>query len=152
MMDVFIAPKLWLPNIPDFNDMDYRIWAVIREWVCQQPVRDMDELRRMAMSDWHLVKHSADSHWSNDWQWRFRLRAWVRARSRQFEHCCTALLVHMFSHWMFETIMMTFKLTWRNWRRLYDICTYAAFDKALRKYPSREIDDFDVILFQIYQI
>ena len=27
---------------------------------------------------------------------------------------------------------------------------YAAFQKALWKYSSREIDDFDVILFQIY--
>ena len=25
MTDVFIAPKLWLRNIPDFNDVDYRI-------------------------------------------------------------------------------------------------------------------------------
>ena len=42
-----------------------------------------------AMSDWHLVKHSADGHCLIDQmivQWRFRLRAWVRARGRQFEH------------------------------------------------------------------
>ena len=50
---------------------------------------------------------------------------------------------------MFETIMM-FKLTWMTIAG-YDTCTYAAFHKALQKYPSREIDDFDVILFQIYQ-
>jgi len=29
MTDVFIAPRLWLPNIPDFNAVDYRIWAVL---------------------------------------------------------------------------------------------------------------------------
>jgi len=29
--------------------------------------------------------------------------------------------------------------------------TYADFHKALQKYPLREIDDFDIILFQIYQ-
>ena len=52
---------------------------------------------------------------------------------------------------MFETIMMTFKLTWHNWRN-YDTCTYADFHKALQKYPSGEIDDFDVThLSQIYQ-
>ena len=33
----------------------------------------------------------------------------------------------------------------------YDMCTYTDFHDALQKYPSREIDDFDVILFQIYQ-
>ena len=52
---------------------------------------------------------------------------------------------------MFETIMMTFKLTWRKWRICYDTCTYADFHKALQKYPLREIYDFDVILFQIYR-
>ena len=31
------------------------------------------------------------------------------------------------------------------------MCTYADFHKALQKYPPREIYDFDVILFQIYQ-
>ena len=33
----------------------------------------------------------------------------------------------------------------------YDTCTFSDFHKALQKHPSREIDDFDVILFQIYQ-
>ena len=33
----------------------------------------------------------------------------------------------------------------------HDTCTYADFHKALQKHPSREIDDFNVILFQIYQ-
>ena len=33
----------------------------------------------------------------------------------------------------------------------YDTCTYADFHKALQKYPPKEIDDFDVIVFQIYQ-
>ena len=49
---------------------------------------------------------------------------------------------------MCETIMMTFKLTWRNWRWLWHV--YADFHNALQKYPLREIDDFGVILFQIY--
>ena len=30
------------------------------------------------------------------------------------------------------------------------MCTYVDFHKALQKYRSWEIDDFDVILFQIY--
>jgi len=43
MSDIFTAPKLWLPDIPDFIDVDYSIWAVLREWVHQQLVRDIDE-------------------------------------------------------------------------------------------------------------
>ena len=52
---------------------------------------------------------------------------------------------------MFETIMMTFKLSLDVNGVCYDTCTYADFHKALQKYPSSEIYDFDVILFQIYQ-
>jgi len=33
----------------------------------------------------------------------------------------------------------------------HDTCTYADFHKALQKHPSREIDDFGVILFRIYR-
>jgi len=35
---------------------------------------------------------------------------------------------------MSDTIMMMFKLRWRNWRWLwtYDTCTHAAFHKALK--------------------
>ena len=51
---------------------------------------------------------------------------------------------------MFETIMMTLSL--RNVTGVdHDTCTYAAFYKALQKYHSREIDNFDVILFRIYR-
>ena len=95
MSDVFIAPKLWLPYIPDFSHVDYRIWAVLWEWGCQQ----LSRYRWVeAMSDWHLIHHSTDQTID---QWRFKLRAWVRARCRQFEYnvyCCTALLVHVFSY------------------------------------------------------
>ena len=47
--------------------------------------------------------------------------------------------------------MMIFKLTWRNWRN-YDTCTYADFHKALQKYPSSEIDDFDVICSKFIKV
>ena len=32
----------------------------------------------------------------------------------------------------------------------HNMCTHAAFHKAVLRHPSKEIDDFDVILFQIY--
>ena len=45
---------------------------------------------------------------------------------------------------------MTLKLTRCITGVGYDTYTYADFQNALQKCPSREIDDFDVILFQIY--
>jgi len=38
------APNLWLLNIPDFSLVDYRILAMLQEWVC--PVRHVDKLRQ----------------------------------------------------------------------------------------------------------
>jgi len=32
----------------------------------------------------------------------------------------------------------------------HNICTYAAFHKAVLRHPLKEIDDFGVILLQIY--
>ena len=51
---------------------------------------------------------------------------------------------------MFETIMMMFKLTWRKWRTLWHVYV-CRFSQGITKIPSREIYDFDVILFQIYK-
>ena len=62
MTDVFTAYKLWLPNIPDFNDVDYRIWAVLREWVYQQLIRDVDELRRCLIDTWSSIQQTVIDH------------------------------------------------------------------------------------------
>ena len=84
MTGVFIGPKLWLPNIPDFNDVDYRIWAVLWEWVYQQLVWDVDELRRCLIDTWSSIQQTVIDQTID--QWQFRLTEWVRARGRQFEH------------------------------------------------------------------
>ena len=36
--DFIIAPNLWLLNISDFSSGDYRILAMLQEWVCQHPM------------------------------------------------------------------------------------------------------------------
>ena len=46
MSDFIIAPDQWLPHISDFCHVDNRILTVLQEWVYQQPVWDVDELRR----------------------------------------------------------------------------------------------------------
>jgi len=53
---------------------------------------------------------------------------------------------------MLETIMPMFKLTWRNWRRLWVTCVRILCLTRHCKdyYYSREIDDFDNTVFEIY--
>ena len=68
MTDVFITPKLWLPNIPDFNAVDYRIWAVLRKWVYQQLVRDVDELRQCLIDTWSSIHQMVIDQTIDQWQ------------------------------------------------------------------------------------
>ena len=84
MTYAFITPKLWLSNMLDFNAMDYRIWAVLLKWVYQQPVRDVDELRGCLIDTRSTIQQTVIDQTID--QWRLRLRAWVRATGRQFEH------------------------------------------------------------------
>jgi len=44
--DFIIAPNLWLLNMSDFSPVDYRILAMLQEWVCQHPVWHVDKLRQ----------------------------------------------------------------------------------------------------------
>ena len=124
-------PQFWCyEDIPDFNDVDYRIWTMLREWVYQQPVRDVDQLRRCLIDTWSSIQQTVIDQTID--QRQFRLRAWVRARGRQLDHliwCFTfalhyrfvCFILYMMFHCMFETIMMTFKLTWHNWQMLWHV-------------------------------
>ena len=73
----FIAPDIWLPNSPDLNPVDYRIWGLMQERVYRSPIRDVAELRARFQQD--VVDEAVE-------QWRKRLRACVRARGGHFEH------------------------------------------------------------------
>ena len=44
MPDFITASNLSLLNISDFSPVDYRILAMLQEWVCQHPVRHVDKL------------------------------------------------------------------------------------------------------------
>ena len=65
-----IAPNLWLLNIFDFSPVDYRIFTMLQEWVCQHPMRDVDKLRQRLIDRRMVIDQAID------W-WRFRLKAWV---------------------------------------------------------------------------
>jgi len=38
MPDFIIAPNMWLLNMFDLSPVDYRISAMLQEWVCQYPI------------------------------------------------------------------------------------------------------------------
>ena len=44
-MPAFISPNLWLPNSPDLNPADYKIWGVMQDRLYQKKVKDVNELR-----------------------------------------------------------------------------------------------------------
>jgi len=158
MSDVFIAPKLWLPNISDFNDVYYRtgqyyesgsinsLFEMSPSWgdVWLTPGQAFSRrslIKRLISGDlcwWHELGQEADS-----------LNIWYNV---SLLHCIVGsyvFILYMMFHWMFETIMMTFKLSWCNRRWLWHmyICQ---FSQGITKIPSREIVDFNIILFQIY--
>jgi len=89
-MPDFISPNQWLPNSPDMNPVDYKIWAVMQERVYEKCVNDVDKLCRRQLSVW-TVWHSIGQKSQNvideaiD-QWRARLTACVRAKGGHFEH------------------------------------------------------------------
>jgi len=50
----FISPSLW-PNSPDLNPVDYKIWSLVQEYVYQQPISNIDELRECIAAVWEAV-------------------------------------------------------------------------------------------------
>jgi len=46
----FISPDQWPTNRPDVNPVDYKIWAVMQQWVYVKRVNDVDELCQRLLS------------------------------------------------------------------------------------------------------
>jgi len=42
----FIGPDLWLPNSPDLNPADYKIWGYFQEQVYRSPTVDVTDLKQ----------------------------------------------------------------------------------------------------------
>jgi len=66
-----IAPELWLPNSPDLNPVNYRIWAVLQDQVYRQSVRDVDELKQRLIDSWSSIQQTVIDE-AIDW-WRVRM-------------------------------------------------------------------------------
>ena len=53
----FIPPKLWPPNSPDLNPVDYKVWSVMQEKVYKKRIEDIDELRARILTAWDKMDH-----------------------------------------------------------------------------------------------
>jgi len=48
----FISADLWLPNGPDLNPVDYRIWGLMQERVYKTAVPDVSQLKQRLIDTW----------------------------------------------------------------------------------------------------
>ena len=54
----FISLKLWTPNSPDLNPVDYKIWGIMQQRVYEMQIHNVDELKRRLVDVWSGL-HSA---------------------------------------------------------------------------------------------
>jgi len=54
----FLASKLWPPNSPDLNPVDYEIWAVMQHCVYDRQIHNVDELKRWLIDVWCGLEQS----------------------------------------------------------------------------------------------
>jgi len=81
----FIAPDMWPPNSPNFNNpVDYAIWSRMQQRVYQTRVHDIDELRQRLITVWCGLEQCAVDDAIE--QWQRRPRACVDAEGGHFEH------------------------------------------------------------------
>ena len=80
----FISPLLWLPNSPDLNPVDYKVWGVLQQRVTCSRIRDVDHLKQRLIEEWRFFDQNIIDRAVR--QWRVRLRACVRANGGHFEH------------------------------------------------------------------
>jgi len=63
MPDFIIAPNLWLFKMSDISPVDYRILAMLQEWVYQYPVRDVDKLTQYLIDRQTVIDQVIDHWW-----------------------------------------------------------------------------------------
>jgi len=137
---------LWLLNISDFSPVDYRMLAMLHEWVCQHPVWHVDKLRQ-PMSDIQTA-----GHWSSDWSVVIQAEGMSYGQTWTFStsdivpwftitlHCWSirfhTLCDVSFKCW--ETVMMMFKLTWRNRHWLWHVNTWCVSQDTIKRLFKRD--------------
>ena len=80
----FITPELCLPNSPDLNPVDYKIWEIMQQRVYEMQIHNVDELKQRLVDVWSGLQQSVvDAAVS---EWKKRLQACVRVKGGHFEH------------------------------------------------------------------
>jgi len=47
--------RLWPPNSPDLNPVDYKVWGLLQEHVYKSPVKDMSKLKQRLLEAWSAM-------------------------------------------------------------------------------------------------
>jgi len=95
-MPDFIPPNLWLPNSPDLNPVDYKIWGLLQEWVYKTSIKDVNELWHRIAEEWDKLDQCIIDKAVAEW--RKRLRACVAAGGGQFENKMWTLIISDISY------------------------------------------------------
>jgi len=82
----YIGHDLWLPNSPDLNLVDYKVWGVMQWRVYECPMNSVDELKLRLIDVWNSLQQNVIDDSIN--KWRKQLRACVHADGQHFEHFC----------------------------------------------------------------
>jgi len=84
-MPDFIPPKVWPPNLPDLNLVDYTVWSVLQEQIYRTKVSDVNNLKRRINSEWAALSHMV-IECAAVVKWHQRLCSCIRVGSGHFEH------------------------------------------------------------------
>ena len=73
-----------LPNSPDLNVVDYKVWSVLQEQVYKVKVNNVDELHQRIQIVWDELEECIIEKMIK--QWHTQIRACVEAKDGHFEH------------------------------------------------------------------
>ena len=55
----FISSQEWRPHSPDLNPLDYSVWDILQELVCEgrrrEPFANLKDLQNVIRDNWHVV-------------------------------------------------------------------------------------------------
>ena len=75
---------MWPPNSPDFNPVDYEIWAVMQHHVYHRQIHSVDELKWRLIDVWCGLEQSIFDETIDQWQGRHQVC--VHAKGGHFEY------------------------------------------------------------------
>ena len=73
----FTAPDLWPPSSPKLNPVDYKIWSIMHQCVCESCINNVEELKQRLIEVWSRLQQNIVDTAVN--KWKKRLRACVHA-------------------------------------------------------------------------